>query len=417
MEINETIRRLMDRGVVMPDPHQVFIDGSVDPDRISGLGVTLWPGSRIMGADTLILANAAIGSQGPATIDNCWIGPDVTLESGYFNGSVFLTGARLGACGHVRKGTILEEGAGTAHSVGLKQTILFPYVTLGSLINFCDILMAGGTGPKNHSEVGSAYIHFNFTPNQDKATPSLLGDVPGGVMLDRAPIFLGGQGGLVGPCRLAFGTVVSAGSICRKDEPTPNRLIIQGQGRSGKIPYTIGLYRNIKQILINNLHYIANLTALGHWYATVRPCFEGDGFPPEMCEGLRRTLTLALNERIRQLARFIDKLPESLELYRSSAGEKASSRLISQKEELIHKKDALAALLADGLNRDGDNGAQDCFLVGLHRQIKHDGKDYIKVIKSLSLKDKNEGCRWLGSVVSGVEESALALLPSFTPAP
>jgi UDP-N-acetylglucosamine/UDP-N-acetylgalactosamine diphosphorylase len=52
----------------------------------------------------------------------------------------------------------------------LKQTILFPFVTLGSLINFCDIFMSGGSDRKNHSEVGSSYIHFNYTPNQDKAT-------------------------------------------------------------------------------------------------------------------------------------------------------------------------------------------------------------------------------------------------------
>ena len=78
--------------------------------------------------------------------------------------------ACLGYNSHVRAGTILEEAASVAHTVGLKQTILFPFVTLGSLINFCDCLMAGGTGPKDHSEVGSSYIHFNFTPNQDKAT-------------------------------------------------------------------------------------------------------------------------------------------------------------------------------------------------------------------------------------------------------
>jgi len=101
--------------------------------------------------------------------------------------------------------------------VGLKQTILFPFVTLGSLVNFCDCLMAGGTSKKDHSEVGSSYIHFNYTPEQDKATPSLIGDVPQGVMVNRPPIFLGGQGGAVGPVRIGYGTVVKAGTILRKD--------------------------------------------------------------------------------------------------------------------------------------------------------------------------------------------------------
>jgi len=82
----------------------------------------------------------------------------------------------------VREGCLLEEEANGAHTVGLKQTILFPFVTLGSIVNFCDILMAGGTDRRNHSEVGSSYIHFNYTPNQDKATASLIGDVAYGVM-------------------------------------------------------------------------------------------------------------------------------------------------------------------------------------------------------------------------------------------
>ena len=110
----------------------------------------------------------------------------------------------MGSGAHVRTGTLLEEQAGAAHTVGFKQTIFLPFVTAGSLINFCDCLMAGGTSRKNHSEIGSSYIHFNFTPRQDKATASLIGDVPRGVMLDQAPIFLGGQGGLVGPVLLDF---------------------------------------------------------------------------------------------------------------------------------------------------------------------------------------------------------------------
>lgn len=53
--------------------------------------------------------------------------------------------------------------------------------------------MAGGTSRKDHSEVGSSYIHFNYTPDGDKTTPSLICDVPRGVMLNQPPIFLGRQ--------------------------------------------------------------------------------------------------------------------------------------------------------------------------------------------------------------------------------
>ena len=133
-----------------------------------------------------------LGSRSPVTIKNCQLGKKVELKGGYFEGSTFLKGSTFQDGAEVREGCLLEEEANGAHTVGLKQTILFPFVTLGSIINFCDILMAGGTSRTNHSEVGSSYIHFNYTPNQDKATASLIGNVAHGVMLNQPPIFLGG---------------------------------------------------------------------------------------------------------------------------------------------------------------------------------------------------------------------------------
>ena len=259
------IHLLMEKGVKILCPETVDIGEEVDPRRISGDDVVIYPGCRIHGNKTLVLAGVKLGGEGPVTVDNCYIGSRVELKGGFFKKSVFLDDAVMGLGAHVREGTILEEHASGAHTVGLKQTILFPFVTLGSLINFCDCLMAGGTSRKNHSEVGSSYIHFNFTPNQDKATPSIIGDVPRGVMVNQPPIFLGGQGGMVGPCRLEYGTVLAAGSICRKDELRPNRLIQEGNARSANVPYTRGLHLTLKRILINNIHYIANLMALRQW--------------------------------------------------------------------------------------------------------------------------------------------------------
>ena len=184
------------------------------------------------------MAGARLGERAPVTLDNCFVGPDTQLKGGFFQGAVFVGQNVLGSGAHVRGGTILEEQANVAHTVGLKQTLLFPFVTLGSLINFCDLLMAGGTSRKDHSEVGSSFIHFNYTPDQDKATASLLGDVPRGVMLDQPPIFLGGQGGIVGPLALAFGTVTAAGTICRRDEERPGRLIFGGALKGGNLART-----------------------------------------------------------------------------------------------------------------------------------------------------------------------------------
>ena len=284
------IEKLIEKGVKIDQPASVEIGDEVDIDRISGDGVVIYAGCKIFGADTLILSDVKLGYEAPVTVDNCQIGPEVELKGGYFNRSVFLEKARLGLGSHVREATILEEQAVIAHTVALKHTILFPFVTLGSLINFCDCLMAGGTSRKNHSEVGSSYIHFNFTPSQDKATASLIGDVPRGMMLNRKPIFLGGQGGLVGPCRLNFGITVAAGTIVRKDEIREDRLIFGGEGKGGNVSFAPGKYPGNKRIIMNNVIYIGNLIALQQWYRQVRTLFVSKRFPETLMLGLKKNI-------------------------------------------------------------------------------------------------------------------------------
>ena len=167
--------------------------------------------------------------------------------------SVLLEGASLGSGAHVRDACRLEELSGGAHTVGLKQTVLLPFVTLGSLINFCDCLMSGGTSRSDHSEVGSSYIHFNFTPDGDKATPSLFGDVSHGVLLDQPPVFLGGQGGTVGPVTVGFGSVIAAGSVLRSDVAA-GKLVVVGPPPAMITDRTPGEYRALARSAVSYTH-------------------------------------------------------------------------------------------------------------------------------------------------------------------
>ncbi len=325
------IDKLLQKGVKIPNPQSIEIGREVDTDRISGDGVIIYSGCKIFGQSMLILQGSILGYEGPVTIKNCQLGPQVELKGGFFRDAVFLKNVRMGSGSNVREGTILEEESSVANSVGLKQTILLPFVTLGSIVNFCDCLMSGGTSRKDHSEVGSSFIHFNYTPNQDKATPSLIGDVPRGVILNQRPIFLGGQGGLVGPCRLEFGTVTSAGSIIRKDELRPGRLIFSGTGKDGSIPFMPGIYQNIKRIVLNNIVYIANLIALMQWYTYVRSQFISDDFTEPLFVGLKEKLRMAIDERIQRLKALSQKMPDSVIAYQNYAKENASSRILKQK--------------------------------------------------------------------------------------
>jgi UDP-N-acetylglucosamine/UDP-N-acetylgalactosamine diphosphorylase len=271
---------------------------SISPDAV------IYPGCRI-DEKTSIGPGCEIGAEGPVVLENCQLGPAVKLKGGYFSGAVFLDGANMGLGAHVRAGTILEEEANGAHTVGLKQTVLLPFVTLGSLINFCDVLMAGGTSRKDHSEVGSSYIHFNFTPNQDKATASLVGDVPRGVLLNQKPIFLGGQGGLVGPGRIAYGSVIAAGGICRKDILEDGQLYVPPAPVEKLKAFEPGRYGNIDRIVKNCLIYIGNIRALKAWYENIRIQFVRDEFDEAVYNGALANLDLILNERFQRLEKLI----------------------------------------------------------------------------------------------------------------
>ena len=407
------VNQLVKKGVHIPNPQSVDIGKEVDLERISTDSVAIYSGCKIYGRDTLILRGAKLGYEAPVTTKNCYIGPQVELKGGFFKDAVFLKNAHMGSNAHVREGTILEEHANGAHTVGLKQTILLPFITLGSLINFCDCLMAGGTSPKDHSEVGSSYIHFNYTPNQDKATASLIGDVPSGVMLNQPPIFLGGQGGLVGPTRLAFGTIIAAGSIYRKDELRPGLLLFEGGSKGGKMGFTAGLYHSLKRTIHNNLIYIGNLMALRQWYSQVRCHFISSDFPNALLSGLQRTLDRAIDERIKRLRGLREKMPHSMKLYRDAIDETTTSPLLSQKEEFYTKWPQIETCFNELKNVAGDIEHRDHFLEVIDPIIKEHGQDYIATIKALDKKTKEAGTKWLTSIVTTTVARIAKYLPSY----
>jgi bifunctional UDP-N-acetylglucosamine pyrophosphorylase / glucosamine-1-phosphate N-acetyltransferase len=407
------IEKLIQKGVKISNHQSVEIGPEVNIDNISGEGVIIYSGCKIFGSATLILKGTQLGYEGPVTIDNCQIGPLVELKSGFFRDAVFLKKTSLGSGAHVREGTIMEEESRVAYSVGLKQTILFPFVTLGSLINFCDCLMSGGTSRKDHSEVGSSYIHFNYTPNQDKATPSLIGDVPRGVMLNQKPVFLGGQGGLVGPCRLEFGTITAAGTICRKDQLEPGHLIFESIKKSGNIPFTFGIYPGIKKIVFNNIVYIGNLMALDYWYNHVRSQFISDDFPDPLLNALKEKLSMAVDERIGRLKTLSQKMPVSLKVYQKFAKENASPQILKQKNEFYNKWTEMEDHFSSLKNIEVEENLKDLFLDTIRLGIINTGKDYISVITKLNSEDKKRGSRWLQGIVDHIVDGVLKIIPSF----
>jgi bifunctional UDP-N-acetylglucosamine pyrophosphorylase / glucosamine-1-phosphate N-acetyltransferase len=399
------VARLMERGVSIPSPTTVDIGDDVDLSRISSQEVVIYPGCRIYGGQTVVSAGVRLGSEGPMTIEDCYLGPKVELKGGYARGSVFLERSSMGLGAQVREGCLLEEEASGAHCVGIKQTVLLPFVTLGSLINFCDCLMAGGTSRADHSEVGSSYIHFNYTPDGDKCTPSLFGDVPRGVMLDQPPIFLGGQGGAAGPVRVAFGTVVVAGCILREDIVAERRLVVVGPHREAKRRYIPRTYGNLPRVMRNNVVYLANLVALEEWYRSVRqPFFGRQEFGELVYQGAVTLLAEAKEERLKRLTAMSAKVPDS-----NRHGAELRERL-ERLAEVFGGAGRQVPGGADG-TASAAEGTGEAFLAAFWRSVEGE-TSYIPAIKSLTPTVSGQGVQWLEQMVDNLCSRADAVLPS-----
>jgi bifunctional UDP-N-acetylglucosamine pyrophosphorylase/glucosamine-1-phosphate N-acetyltransferase len=401
------IIELLQRGVDIPNPLTLDVGDEVNVTRISGKGVQIYPGCRVYGDKTVISEGAKIGQEAPVTTENCQIGPGVELRGGFFRESVFLEKASMGLGAHVREGCLLEEEASGAHCVGLKQTILFPFVTLGSLVNFCDCLMAGGTGRKDHSEVGSSYIHFNFTPDGDKTTPSLIGDVPRGVMLRERPVFLGGQGGMVGPLRVGYGNVIAAGTILRNEVTEENNLVI-GKSYTGSVTrFTPNQYSGLSRLVSSNVLYLANLLALEEWYTQVRrDFFLKQELGEWIYRGALEKISTAKEERISRLKLMASKMPESMRR------DKPDSASAARKKEFHEKITPLGELLLHPAASPKTIEMREAFLKSFQAHERTGDRSYIETIKSLPVDTAKMGTDWLQHILADLCQEATALLPS-----
>jgi UDP-N-acetylglucosamine/UDP-N-acetylgalactosamine diphosphorylase len=327
------------------------------------------------------------------------VGRRVKLAGGFHSDAVYLDDASMGSGAQVRGGTLLEEKANGAHTVGLKQTILLPFVTLGSLVNFCDALMAGGTSREDHSEVGSSFIHFNFTPfgrRGDKATASLIGDVPRGVMLRSRRIFLGGQAGLAGPLHIDYGTVLAAGFVYRLDHG-PDELVVGERLAAQTRPFRAPAYRRVRSKVVANLRYIGNLAALWHWYDRVRvPMVAGNTTLAQLYRRAQRIIGGGIEERIKRLAQLVGYMPESIRALESDGDE--LKKEIEDQRSLVEGWPAIEQQLAAYRERCHEDMAGCVTLGALARQQTSDTA-YVSFVQGLPDEVVGQGTQWLDAIV------------------
>jgi UDP-N-acetylglucosamine/UDP-N-acetylgalactosamine diphosphorylase len=398
----EKVICLLKKGVRMTAPFSVEIGDEINPERIAGSSI-IYGAARIYGENTLIGQDVKLGYEAPVTLIDCQLGEAVELRGGYFTNSVFLNKATMGSNAQIRSGCLLEEEAGGNHCVGLKQTILFPFVQLGSLVNFCDCLMAGGTSRRNHSEVGSSYIHFNYTPRQDKATPSLIGDVPRGVMLREPPIFLGGQGGIVGPVQIDYGTVIPAGIICRQDFNTEGILWSSPSSLDKKKEFVAGtcggdIIRKVKR----NIEYIANLSALRQWYRYVRrEFFIREKYGDALYSGACKVLDEAIAERIKQLRLFAQNMETSIAVGTKKIKKIYPDSVSRTQKQFLQDWPQIEAYLSGNNEEKIGLKKRDSFVKTMQR-LSNKGNSYLEVIQLLTPAQIQEGTDWLKDITENI---------------
>jgi UDP-N-acetylglucosamine/UDP-N-acetylgalactosamine diphosphorylase len=309
----------------------------------------------------------------------------------------------MGSNAQIRSGCLLEEEAGGNHCVGLKQTILFPFVQLGSLVNFCDCLMAGGTSRRNHSEVGSSYIHFNYTPRQDKATPSLIGDVPRGVMLREPPIFLGGQGGIVGPVQIDYGTVIPAGIICRQDFKTEDILWSSPSSLDKKKEFVAGACSgDIIRKVNRNIEYIANLAALRQWYRYVRrEFFIREKYGDALYSGACKVLDEAIAERIKQLRLFAQNMETSIAVGTKKIKKIYPDSVSRTQKQFLQDWPQMEAYLSGNNEEKIGLKKRDSFVKTMQR-FSNKGNSYLEAIQLLTPAQTREGTDWLRDITENI---------------
>jgi UDP-N-acetylglucosamine/UDP-N-acetylgalactosamine diphosphorylase len=337
----ERVARLLERGVDVWGPERVYIAADVSLENIEP-GVSIYQ-ATLSGSDLRISRGSRIGTSGHARVANCQIGRGVELGAGTYEGATFLDDAVVRGFAEIRPGTLLEEQVDAAHTVAFKNTILTATVVTGSLINYCDLFMSGGTSRSDHSEVGSGVIHFNFDPRGDKYG-TLIGDARG-VLLRSAPVFVGGQCGLVGPVHVDFGSVIAAGSMVRRDVG-PAVVHFENFESQQVTGFDREIYVGLKRKFLTTAKLIGTLRALDAWYGQVRLPFADDYQRPlyRAAQGQARE---HIAERIKRLEKIIGKLQRSIE--KSAAfGDAQLQKFHGEHRRLIECRGRIVEILAGG---------------------------------------------------------------------
>ena len=327
----QRVARLRNAGVLVSSPERVFVGPEVRLDCIESDAVLM--NAVVLGEQTTVGSQARVGVSGTAVLVNTQVGRAVELGAGSYRQATLLAGAKVRGFAELRPGTVLEESAEAGHNVGLKHAFFTTGVVAGSGINFCDVLVTGGSSRQDHTEIGSGTVHFNFDPHCDKFG-SLFGDATG-LLLRQPRIFIGGNCGIVAPVHVAFGAVVAAGTTLRRSVDA-HRLYVgePADSQTGDRQFDPEIYHDLRRKFLNTALLAGNLQAFEVWYRVVRlPCAEG--LERNLCEGALRHLRLHLEHRASELDKLLSKLVRGRKTGRKNAFATQQAMLVKNRRSIL----------------------------------------------------------------------------------
>jgi len=421
----DQLKVFQERGVKIIDASSVKIGKEISPEKISS-GSTIFPFVRINGEKTQISSGSKIGAFGSVTLVDSWIGenvivgnlgpvtlkgvvvgPDSILGSGVAEETVFLgkesfvNNFTTGYGFRIREGSLYEEDASSAQHTDTKMTILFPWATLGSNINFCDVILTGGSGPEigYFSEVGSGTIHFNFSIKGDKATASLFGDVTSGVFLNNERLFIGGNNSLLGPIKADFGVMTAAN--VRVNGILSSGLTFGQSLPNGRIEYDSKIFSGVLSKVTKQINVIAELAALYNWYKQIRIPIVAQTMEKKFIysSGLKM-VELNFKERLSQLDKLMNIVQNSQSLIEKSSI--ISKVEISEQKKLLRKWTEIQNKLKS--LDEFEICAPEILISSIREQQSRSSSNYTKLIKNISPEAKNLGQKWLSSVAHKIKK-------------
>lgn len=424
-------QELLAKGVVIPDPKQVYLENDLVADRIEP-GVILQPGVVLRGKKTLLGQGSTLGPGG--NFENIRTGRQVKLSDGYYANSVFFNGAKVRGGAEIRDGCLFMECAQAAHTVGCKMTVLGIKVVLGSLINFCDVFVSGGNDePFGFTEIGSGAIHYNFTPNGLKFG-SLIGPGALGEMFGLSPrTFIGGQTQIIAPNQIGSQVLVPAGLAVRT--PIADGLLcVQPYLNPMEKSYEPAQLVHVKQKFLLTANLLSHYQVLAYYFTQIRQKFARhfqDSFLECLYREAEEMIRLNREERLAWLfskqeeSQRVDlcaKLPQSLKIYQqklpqASPKEQQFIRQQIQEHELIcQNQEHLARIFAEPLPcLDIEN-----HLIKLWEQSWQNDPagDYLAWMQRLPTESKLQGRAWLAQLVKlKLDRLTSALSNDSAPAP